>query len=206
MLNHAPSGDSDYDHECAFHSLYNSRKCPPASIYNDRKGLLFRINFQPLLPPLKEGEKRRKNTRAQTINTAIYLHKGAPLSYLIGMAYQALKCIDLSYTFSPEGVLEHCDVEMKYTIGKTQFKKVMLESEDDYTMLLEEATKKAAPEIKIHMTELKVHLIYQHPRYVILTVVLQKAFDEGDNNDQEPDDDEAPAKKKKVCHLLYACA
>lgn len=131
-------------------------ECTLASIYNDGKGLLFGIEFQPLLPPLKEGEKRRKNAKAKTINTTVYIHEGAPLTYLVGMAYKALKRNDLSWRVGAGGAMIGCDVEMKYTIAKTQLKMVTMESQEDYAVLLGEATKKAVPEIKIYMTEVKV--------------------------------------------------
>jgi hypothetical protein len=75
---------------------------------------------------------------------------------MIMMAYQALKKDDLSYAIDRDQEIVACSVDIKYTIAWSQWKGVSITSNRDYERLLEEATKKTNPEVKIMMTELKV--------------------------------------------------
>lgn len=125
-------------------------------MYNDGKGMLFGLEFQPILSPPKEGEKRRKNAKAPKINTSFYIHEDSGLASMIILASRALKRPDLAFTIDDAGEIIQSSVDIKYTIARTQWKGVGIQNRDDYERLLEEATKKKNAEVKIMMTEVPV--------------------------------------------------
>ncbi|KAJ7025241.1 hypothetical protein C8F04DRAFT_1239301 [Mycena alexandri] len=58
----------------------------PESQYNDGKGVRYHVSLVPLAPPLKKGEKHRKNKKIETINRTIYPHEEESLADVLEAA------------------------------------------------------------------------------------------------------------------------
>ncbi|KAJ7906889.1 hypothetical protein B0H13DRAFT_1880199 [Mycena leptocephala] len=60
------------------------------SEYNDGRGIRIVANFQPQLPLLAPGEKRRANARAPLINRTIYVHEKSEFAEVLDAVFVAV--------------------------------------------------------------------------------------------------------------------
>lgn len=78
---------------------------PDDSIHNDGKGIQFTLEFTPLLPPRKCGERRRKNAKAKASTVVVYINEGADFATFISEIIESvnhLKHSGLGYKMSSQ--------------------------------------------------------------------------------------------------------
>jgi hypothetical protein len=126
-----------------------------ASEYNDGKGIKYVITFWPLLPPVKAGEKRRRNARAEKVKSTTYVHEGASIADVLEAAIIAVGRDSHSLKFKVVAKeIRTAAFSVKYSIpGRSPLKDMLLTSVDHYDELIEEATKKGKPDVLLEITE-----------------------------------------------------
>ncbi|KAF9231754.1 hypothetical protein BU15DRAFT_32946, partial [Melanogaster broomeanus] len=151
------------------------------SLYNDGKGVQFSVQFTPLPPPVKAGEKRRKNAKAKPINALMYIHEENSFMNFITLCLMKFKRVELPAALH-RGRLVNTPLDMKYTIPRTPLHDIELQSNEDFAEMIEQVTNTAKAAVKVFIDEIKV-----------------------DPDNDEDDDEEAIAvsaatkKKKVVC-------
>ncbi|KAK6984755.1 hypothetical protein R3P38DRAFT_2806356 [Favolaschia claudopus] len=127
----------------------------PESKYNNGKGIDYILSVQPLLPPPKPNEKRRKNTgKLDPINQTIFAHEEDPLGQLLEAAIKAVDAQNVVKFKIVAGNLRLTGCTLTWSIQRTEYKKMKLASADDYDNLIEKATEKAKPLLTNEETEM----------------------------------------------------
>ncbi|KAF9243074.1 hypothetical protein BU15DRAFT_59953 [Melanogaster broomeanus] len=150
------------------------------SLYNDGKGIQFSVQFTPLPPPVKAGEKRRKNAKAKPINALMYIHEENSFMNFITLCLTKFKRVELPAALHG-GRLVNTPLDMKYTIPHTPLHDIELQSKEDFAEMIEQVTNTAKAAVKVFIDEIKL---------------------ETEDNDEDDDDEativaSAAAKKKK---------
>lgn len=142
-----------------------------ASEYNDGKGIKYVITFQPILPPVKAGEKRRRNARAEKLKSTTFVHEGASIADVLEAAIIAVGRDPQSLKYKVVArELRTTAFSVKYSIpGRSPLKNMQLTSVDHYDELIGEATKKGNPDVILEITEsasehrdLRNHFLINH--------------------------------------------
>ncbi|KAJ7021398.1 hypothetical protein C8F04DRAFT_1402995 [Mycena alexandri] len=147
----------------------------PESQYNNGKGVRYHVSLVPLAPPLKKGEKRRKNKKVETINRTIYVHEEESLADVLEAAIKAID-YDGKLLFKVVAKDLHAsNFTIKWSITHTDFKNMQLTTTDHFDEMLSEAVLKATPAVKLDFVEFEL---------------------EEDKNDS--DDEPSTSKKRKL--------
>jgi hypothetical protein len=125
------------------------------SQYNDNQGIKYVIAFQPNPPPLKSGEKRRRNARTAIIKCVTYIHEDSSMAKVIEASFLAVGRNPESLKFKVVGQeLRTTAFSIKYSIpGRSPLKDMQLSTTAHFYELLKEAVKKGSPEVKLEITE-----------------------------------------------------
>ncbi|KAF9497666.1 hypothetical protein BDN71DRAFT_1429353 [Pleurotus eryngii] len=105
----------------------------------------------------RPGVKCRKNAKPKPLNTVFYVHEDANLETFFNCLLDTLKDNSIGFECYENGDL-YANFEAEYSIPCTNIKNVAIHSADDYLSLMEHAVKKAHPEVKLTVTEIKVTL------------------------------------------------
>ncbi|KAJ7875504.1 hypothetical protein B0H14DRAFT_3437062 [Mycena olivaceomarginata] len=136
---------------------HQRRNCDenPESQYNDNQGIKYVIAFQPNPPPLKSGEKRRRNARTEIIKCVTYIHEDSSMAEVIKASFLAVGRNPESLKFKVVGQeLRTTAFSIKYSIpGRSPLKDMQLSTTAHFDELLKEAVKKGSPEVKLEITE-----------------------------------------------------
>jgi hypothetical protein len=127
------------------------------SEYNDGKGIHYVISFQPQLPPLRPGEKRRSNARAEKMKCSIYLHEALSLGEVLEAIIGAIERNDQSMKFKIVGK-QLCMSRFKiiWSITCTDYKDMELRNTDDFDEMVKQVLEKAKPVVALVVTELEL--------------------------------------------------
>ncbi|KAJ7736647.1 hypothetical protein B0H16DRAFT_1466544 [Mycena metata] len=125
----------------------------PESQYNDGKGIRYHVSLKLLPPPLKKGEKRRKNQRIDNINRTIYVHEEESLADLLEAAIQAVGYGDKLLFKVVSKDLRASNFTLKWSISRTDFKNMQLTTTDHFDEMVGEATQKGTPAVKLDFVE-----------------------------------------------------
>ncbi|KAI0041495.1 hypothetical protein FA95DRAFT_1464047, partial [Auriscalpium vulgare] len=145
--------------------------------HNNGKGIKIALTFIPCLPPLKAGEKCRKNAKPKLVNKVFYIDESSTLVGLLGEAFGAVDLEDATYRLARDHKLTDANFTIQYTIPRTTSKDITITGQQDVTELLEEAVQKKNPEVKL-----------------LLTMTQEKG--QAEENTGDDSDSEHPAKKK----------
>jgi len=130
------------------------------SLFNDGKGIKVAVSFQPILPPLKPGEKRRKNAKAKVINRIVYIHEEKSLSEFLDIVIDDIdKASNLSFSIANRsGLLDTDSFTLEYTINRSDSKDIPIRYTADYKTLIDEimTLNRVASSFKLLVTEQKV--------------------------------------------------
>jgi hypothetical protein len=130
------------------------------SLYNDRKGIKVTVSFQPLLPPLKLGEKRHKNAKPKAINHITYIHEEQGLSEFLDTVIDDInEASNLAFSIANRsGLLDTDSFTLEYTINHSDSKDILIQNIADYKALIDEITTLncAAASFKLLITEQNV--------------------------------------------------
>ncbi|KAJ7191904.1 hypothetical protein B0H12DRAFT_1246229 [Mycena haematopus] len=125
------------------------------SEYNDGQGIRIVTNYQPQLPPLVPGEKRRANARAPLINRTIYVHEKSSFAEVLDAVFAAVGQDEQTIPFKVVGdSLRTTRFTATWSIARTNFKKMQLQSVKDFGEMMKQALLKGSPEAKLDITEL----------------------------------------------------
>ncbi|KIJ10704.1 hypothetical protein PAXINDRAFT_52348, partial [Paxillus involutus ATCC 200175] len=127
------------------------------SLYNNGKGVQFSVQFTPLPLPVKTGEKRCKNAKAKPINALMYIHEDNSFMNFITLCLIKFKCAELPAGLCG-GRLVNTPLDMKYTIPRTPLHNIELQSNEDFTEIIEQVTNTAKAAVKVSIEEIKVDL------------------------------------------------
>ena len=130
------------------------------SLYNDGKGIKVTVSFQPLLPPLKPGEKQCKNAKPKAINHIIYIHEEQGLSEFLDTVIDDIdKSSHLAFSMvNQSGLLDTDSFTLEYTTNHSDSKDIPIWNIADYKALIDEITtlNRAAASFKLLITEWNV--------------------------------------------------
>lgn len=131
----------------------------PASRYHDEQGIRFNVSFAPQLPPLKAGEKRRANAKAQPIPGAFYAHEDSDFAEILDMAFEAAKQDTSTMGFKiVGGNLRTERFKALWTISRTNNKNMSLTNAKEFYDMIAQAEQHAKHEVKLDIEELPVCL------------------------------------------------
>ncbi|KAJ7714788.1 hypothetical protein B0H14DRAFT_3634466, partial [Mycena olivaceomarginata] len=147
------------------------------SKYNDGKGIQYIVALQPLPPPVKNGEKRRKNARVDVVSTTIYAHEDDSFAELLDAAITGVGYEEV-LKFKMASNLRTDNFSVTWSINRTDFKKMKLTTTGNYDEMVGEAIEKAKPSVKLDMAE-------------------RSSTDTGADDDDASDDELAITKPKK---------
>ncbi|KAJ6461967.1 hypothetical protein DFH09DRAFT_865134, partial [Mycena vulgaris] len=126
------------------------------SEYNDGQGIKYVTYFQPILAPLKVGEKRRKGKRADLINCTTYVHENSSFAEVLDAAITSVGRNSQTMKFKiVGGDLRTATFSAVYSIPRTNLKKMQLASDTHFAGMVKDACKKSSPEIKLEITEMQ---------------------------------------------------
>ncbi|KAF9498446.1 hypothetical protein BDN71DRAFT_1503884 [Pleurotus eryngii] len=111
-------------------------------LYNGRKGIM-------------PGVKHRKNAKPKPLNTVFYVHEDTNLETFFNCLLDTLKDKSIGFECYKNGDL-YTNFKAEYSIPCTNIKNVAIYSADDYSSLMEHTVKKAHPEVKLTVMEIKV--------------------------------------------------
>ncbi|KAJ7732848.1 hypothetical protein B0H16DRAFT_1892959 [Mycena metata] len=128
----------------------------PESEYNDGKGIRYVISLLPIPPPLKTGEKHRKNKKIETINRTIYAHEQDSLADVLQLAIDSVGYQNKLLFKVVSKDLRATNFTVTWSISRTDFKRMQLANTDHFDEIVEEAVKKASPTVKLDFLEFEV--------------------------------------------------
>jgi hypothetical protein len=130
------------------------------SNFNDGKGIKVSLCFTPLLLPLANGEKRRKNAKATPENRVFFLHEDQTLQNLVDGAINSINKTDnLTYCIgNRSGIFAGDNFTLKYTINRTDSKDIQITNLTDFANLIDEIKQlnRPAAGFKLFINEKKV--------------------------------------------------
>ena len=182
-------------------------KSAEPSNFNDGKGIKVSLCFTPLLLPLTNGKKRRKNAKATPENRVFFVHEDQTLQNLVDRAIDSINKNDkLTYCVgNRSGLFAGDNFTLKYTINRSDSKDIQITNLMDFANLIDEIKQlnRPAAGFKLFMNERKVS-IHTHSASADLKLnsmdSLHQEHGEDDDEDSDEDDQENPT-KKKVCML-----
>ncbi|KAK7028422.1 hypothetical protein R3P38DRAFT_2776149 [Favolaschia claudopus] len=141
---------SDYDDDQFTQGVDDN----PESKYNDGRGIQYFVSFQPLPPPPQPNEKYRKNAaKPDTINHTMYAHEEESLRRVLDTAIEGLEYEGKLDFKVVSGKLRAKNFSVTWSIMHTDFNKMEFASTDDYDGMVEAATEKAKPTVKLELIE-----------------------------------------------------
>ena len=130
------------------------------SIFNDGKGIKVTVSFLPLPPPLKIGEKRRKNTKPKPVKGIIYVHEDHSLSQFLDAVINNIdEACNLTFSIgNRSGLLDSDCFTLDYTVNRSDSKDIVIRNTADYKTLIEEilTLNHPASSFKVQITKQKV--------------------------------------------------
>ncbi|KAJ7791172.1 hypothetical protein B0H14DRAFT_2535188 [Mycena olivaceomarginata] len=171
---------SDQELNDQLEAYTQNRNDNPESKHNDGKGIKYIVALQPLSPPVKNGEKRRKNAKVDVISKTIHAHEDDSFAELLdaaitGVGYNGV----LKFKIVASDLCAD-NFSVTWSINRTDFKKMKLTTTGDYDEMVDEAIEKAKPAVRLDMAECSI-----------------KSTDNRVNDDDASDDELAITKPKK---------
>jgi hypothetical protein len=118
------------------------------------------VSFLPLPPPLKTGEKRRKNAKPKPVKGIIYAHEDQSLSQFLDAIINSIdEAHNLTFSIANRsGLLDTDCFTLEYTINRSDSKDIAIRNTADYKTLIEEilTLNRPASLFKVQITEQKV--------------------------------------------------
>lgn len=133
----------------------------PESQFNNGRGLAVALSFLALPLPPKAGTKRRANAKAIVENHLLHIHENATLTDLLDKAINSItgQGKPLLYGIGNRtGSLSPNNFTVKYTIARTEYKDISIESLQDHSTLIDtiKELNRPAGGFKLIITEHKV--------------------------------------------------
>src|SRR5882762_1382577 len=130
------------------------------SLFNDGKGIKVTVSFLPLPPPLKTGEKRRKNAKPKLVKGILYVHEDQSLSQFLDAVIDNIdETRNLTFSIANRsGLLDTDCFTLEYSVNRSDSKDIAIRNAVDYKTLIEEilTLNRPASSFKVQITEKKV--------------------------------------------------
>ncbi|KIM74431.1 hypothetical protein PILCRDRAFT_92599 [Piloderma croceum F 1598] len=172
----------------------DQEKSAEPSNFNDGKGIKVSLCFTPLLLPLTNGKKCRKNAKATPENRVFFLHEDQTLQNLVDRAIDSINKTDkLTYCVgNRSGLFAGDNFTLKYTINCSDSKDIQITNLMDFANLINEIKQLNPPAagFKLFMNDASADLKLNSMDS------LHQEHGEDDDEDSDEDDQENPTKKK----------
>lgn len=135
--------------------------CHLESQFNNGRGLAIALSFLALPPPPKASTKRRANPKAIIENHLFYIHENESLTNLLDKAINSISSQGQPLLYgigNHTGSLSPNNFTVKYTITRTEYKDISIESLQDHSTLIDTIKELSRPTggFKLIITEFKV--------------------------------------------------
>ncbi|KIM88966.1 hypothetical protein PILCRDRAFT_85398 [Piloderma croceum F 1598] len=149
------------------------------SLFNDRKGIKVAVSFQPILPPLKPGEKWHKNVKAKVINHIIYIHEEKSLLEFLDTVIDDIdKASNLTFSIANQsGLLDTNSFTLEYTINHSNSKDIPIQYIADYKTLIDKI------------------MTLNHMASLFELLIMEQKLRGEDDNEASKDEDEGKRRK-----------
>ncbi|KZP25467.1 hypothetical protein FIBSPDRAFT_950176 [Athelia psychrophila] len=130
------------------------------SQFNNGRGLAIALSFLALPPPPKASTKRRANPKAIIENHLFYIHENESLTNLLDKAINSISSQGQPLLYgigNHTGSLSPNNFTVKYTITRTEYKDISIESLQDHSTLIDTIKELSRPTggFKLIITEFK---------------------------------------------------
>jgi hypothetical protein len=132
---------------------------------------MLTIQFTPLPKALLKGKKIRANAKPPSITKVAYIHEDfSAKDALVYVFSKTLEREDLlvdSWLYAGQAKEEIDPFSLRYTIPRSNLTNVSLNvrtRDEDYTEMIQQATKKGSPKIKLDIIENKA--LFSSPTYM----------------------------------------
>ncbi len=126
----------------------------PVSIYNDGRGIRYKVKLLEKFPTLQAGEKRRSNAVCKHVNGIFHAHKLSVLGEILGYTIQSVKRNERTLDFKVvAGELCAKNFTVTWTIPHSSDKDMPLDLVDAFEDMVQQVEKKAEPEVALESVE-----------------------------------------------------
>jgi hypothetical protein len=128
------------------------------SIYNEGKGISITLHFTPLVHQKAGGAKCRKNAAApKTTSKILFVHEDMPFREFTTKIIITIKREDLFEGMQvTDGKITDTPYDLHYTIARTAYKNIELQTNADFAAMMAEVQSKLRPALVLTMAEKKV--------------------------------------------------